>query len=220
MNKAPVIALISLLTCLVTSSTAWALSFDQTEATLSLGYTQNFADVVFKYTNTSSEPVTIKSIAPNCGCTQATVNSDVLRPRAAGALVASIDLSSAATVSDVTISLQASDKVEPYILTVHLKRPSIPVRADSPRLLVWRIGEKPTPKRVKLYISPELIANVTKINSNNSNFRAKIDEESPGVYWVEVEPIDTHLKSGARITFPDAVIKRYEDWYRIYAYLL
>lgn len=122
-----------------------ALAWDSQRVELTALHGAKEAVGIFRFANVGGGPITITTIQPSCGCTTAELAKRTYAPGESGEIKAVFNLGDMTGVQEKSIAVTTDDAPgKPVSLILHV---TIPERYScTPRLLLWRMGEKPEEK--------------------------------------------------------------------------
>lgn len=170
------------------------------------------AEAHFKFQNTGSSTVTIKSVRTSCGCTSAKLEKKVYLPGESGEIVAIYSFHGQKGALRKLVTVVSDDHPEtPSILDIRVQV-SEPFQI-KPTLVYWRRGDSPEAKSVRLLASGNPV-HIKSVTSSDPNISVLSREVKPGEeYALEIKPQSTAAKDSAEIIvttdFPPDSPRRY-----------
>ena len=146
----------------------------------------------FKFTNNTSETLTIRDTDPGCSCLKVEVSGGKLTyaPGESGILRGTFEVGSfqGAVNKEILIWLKNDPDDKPssaVTLRVH-----IPVIiALEPKTVRWDVGEKTTPKNIRVEMDYEKPIHIKSVSTSNTDFTAELITITEGkTYDVKVTP--------------------------------
>jgi Protein of unknown function (DUF1573) len=185
----------ALLTLAVVARAFAALEWESTTVQVDAGPLDEKIDVVFRFTNTGANAVTIAQTHASCGCTVATLDKKTFAPGEAG------ELRAVYTVGDGVIGLQektvtvetADSPAESFLLTLRVNVPGL--WEVQPKFVKWEHGEAPTAKTVTIRALHPEIAKPVAAEARDTRFAAEVRTapDESGVYVVSITPTSTEV---------------------------
>lgn len=160
------------------ASPSWgALEFANTvfEETAALG--QKRVPFAFPFINNSEEPVEITAIRTSCGCTTSALDKKVYAPGESGVIEGSFTVGNRRGVQRNTVRVFTHDPATPAAeLAVVVDIPT--ALTLRPGMTLWRVGEDPVPKSVRIIPNSELGVEVESVETPSGEFSVEILEPS------------------------------------------
>lgn len=156
-------------------------------------------EAVYRFRNTGSATVNIKSVRSSCGCTAANLDRKTYAPGEAGEVTARFVFGSRTGGQRKTISITTDEPgAGPTVLELRVQiAQALEVR---PALVFWRTGETPAPKAVQLVAGGRPVK-VRSVLSSSPRISARLETVEPGAsYTVIVQPADTAGRESAEVT--------------------
>lgn len=147
----------------------------------------------FVFINRGQEPVRIIDVTSGCGCTVAAPEPRVVPAGEEGRVRAEFHLGDrrgTQTVAVVVSTEEPEPRTHELLLEVHIKD----FVSVAPRLLYWRVGEEPTPKRVQLVLAEGF--RLVGVTSGDDAFAVTVVGGEGANQQLEVTPRDTWAKRG------------------------
>jgi len=145
----------------------------------------------FTYRNTGTVRQRIHRIDSNCDCLSAEVDRRVVRPGESGTLEAIFNVKGKS--GGIGKSLEIFTKLgfsSPIKLDVHVFIPKVIVM--EPQVVVWKQGDKPTPKTVQVKVQTEEPIRILNHSSSRRDVSAELREVEEGrLYELEISPRTT-----------------------------
>ena len=144
----------------------------------------------FQFTNEGTQPVSIDSVTPGCGCTTTALDKLTYQPGEKGSVKAIFHIGERTGFQDKVIRVNIHGIKDPVVLTMATWIPEL-MRIE-PRYLFWRAGEPPVPRIIKLTVLPAARLARLHVISTNPKFKATIQTLHEGrAYLLVVTPADT-----------------------------
>lgn len=176
------------------------LVFETNEQKIIAKATEPEVTATFGYKNQGKKPVTIQRLKPSCSCLTSDAAGRVVAPGESGKIEARFKVGQRRGVQANTIGVVTSDSES------NIRLRFVVVIEDAlrlkPQLLVWRVGEEPSPKMISVEVPNEEITEVKLLGANNQAFSVKWEKESDQAhrYKMIVRPESTETKTKARVT--------------------
>ena len=145
----------------------------------------------FNFKNTGSQPVTITSVHPSCGCTTAALPKNVVAPGESGEITATFNIGDRAGVQSKTIRVTTDDPQKPdMILKLTATIPKL--LEVSPIFLYWKPGEPLTPKTLSVKVGAEFPVTKLDVSTSDPAFAAELAAPTPNdkTFQITVTPKD------------------------------
>jgi hypothetical protein len=199
-------AIVMLVCCVcLAAAPGWlsaALSWDQLELSATPKPTDTTAALVYHFTNTGSQAITILSVKTSCSCTAAKMAKTVYQPGEHGSVHVTFSIGARGGDQRKQVVVTCSDPVHAVNtlqLLVHL--PPAPV--FDRRLLLWYVGDPVRSQTVTIDIPDEVTMTVSKAlpaQSKNVSVTCELKTISAGKqYAVRVTPSTTAVSGYASI---------------------
>ena len=155
----------------------------------------------FRFTNVGTAPVTINEVRTSCGCTTAALAKKLYFPGESGEIDAAFAIAGLTGHQEKSIFVTTSAALaDPTVL--HLKVDIPEAIKIEPQLVLWRLGERPEPKTIRITVPDGLPAKIVSVVANNAAVKLELHEVRPGKEWVvKVEPPGTTQPAGATLLF-------------------
>jgi hypothetical protein len=181
-------------------SSAFAqLSWDKTEQSFDATPEDGSVIARYKFTNTSSRPIKIQSVLTSCGCTTAALAKNEYAPGESGEIDTRYAFFGHTGKQDKKKMVSTSAAPgEPVILKLHV---NIQERVSvAPQLVLWRVGEQPGPKAMRIVIGGDTPVKVLSVTSDNPAIKVSLREVKPGKeYEAQVTPETAAQQAGATL---------------------
>jgi len=176
------------LLCLIAGTAFGQLTWETTQQTFNSKPKEEFVTAKYKFTNTGTEPIKIENVRTSCGCTTAVLKKTDYAPGESGEIESRFTFSGRTGKQEKAIVVQTSDKPnDPTILQLHVYIEDI-VKIE-PEVVLWRVGEQPSPKLIHIEVANDATVKVLSVTSDNAALKVKLTELEPGKkYDVEVTP--------------------------------
>jgi hypothetical protein len=173
---------------LVTGTAFGQLTWETTQQTFNSKPKDEVVTAKYKFTNTGTQPIKIENVRTSCGCTTAVLKKTDYAPGESGEIESRFTFSGRTGRQEKAIMVQTSDKPnEPTILQLHVYIEDI-VKIE-PEVVLWRVGEQPSPKMIHIEVANDATVKVLSVTSDNTALKVKLTEVEPGKkYDVEVTP--------------------------------
>lgn len=174
----------------------------------------------FKFTNTSSQPVTITNVHASCGCTTTKLDKKTYQAGETGQIDAVLTFGPAKGTMRKTITVSTDDPARPtLVLTMVVAVPEL--MTFSARGLNWKLGDAPERKVIVInVVNPEPIR-ISSVNNPTATFLSELKELEPGRrYELAITPVSTEQRGNGSLTvvtdFPAQSPQSYMVQMRIY----
>ena len=180
--------LLPLIFCLCASSAFAQLTWDKTEQTFNATPEDGAVVAKYKFTNTGSQPIKIQSVLTSCGCTTAALAKNEYAPGESGEIEAKFTFSghTGSQYKRIMVSTSAAPG-QPTTLKLNVyiqERVSV-----APQVVLWRVGEQPSPKAIQIAIGGDTAVKILSVTSDNPAIKVKLREVMPGKeYEAQVTP--------------------------------
>jgi hypothetical protein len=174
--------------CLCVSSASAQLTWEKTEQTFDATPQDQAVVAKYKFTNTGNKPIKIQSILTSCGCTTAALTKNEYAPGESGEIEARYTFSGHTGRQDKRIMVSTSAAPgQPTVLKLHV---NIQERVSIvPQLVLWRVGEQPGPKAIRIAIAGDTAVKILSVSSDNPAIKVRLREVKPGKeYEAQVTP--------------------------------
>jgi hypothetical protein len=197
-----VVMLYCLLVVAIPVRMAAALSWDQLDLSATPKATDSTAVLVYHFTNTGVQAVTILAIKTSCSCTAAKMSKTVFQPGEKGSIRVTFTIGARGGDQSKQV-LVTSDNSQHPVDTLQLLIHLPPAPVFNHRLLVWYIGDPIHSQSVTIDIPDNVSMAVTKVlpaQSSHVTVSCTLKTITPGKsYEVEVTPSTTVLSGYATI---------------------
>jgi uncharacterized protein DUF1573 len=153
----------------------------------------------YRFTNIGTMPVTINEVRTSCGCTTAALDKKRYAPGESGEIDATFEIAGRTGHQEKSIFVTTSSALlEPTVL--HLKV-DIPESVKiEPQFVMWRLGESPEPKIIRIAVPDEIPAKIISVVADNQAVKLELHEIRPGKELeVKVTPPSTTKPAGATL---------------------
>jgi Protein of unknown function (DUF1573) len=171
------------------ASSAFAqLAWDKTEQTFNATPEDGAVVAKYKFTNTASKPIKIQSVISSCGCTTVALAKREYAPGESGEIEATYTISghTGNQYKYILVSTSAAPG-QPITLKLNVyiqERVSV-----EPQVVLWRVGEQPSPKAIQIAIGGNTAIKILSVTSDNPTIKVKLREVKPGKeYEAQVTP--------------------------------
>ncbi|MBV8227050.1 MAG: DUF1573 domain-containing protein [Verrucomicrobia bacterium] len=153
----------------------------------------------FKFTNTGAKPIKIQSVMTSCGCTTAALSKTEYAPGESGEIAANFVFGGHTGRQDKRIMVSTSAAPgQPTVLKMHVYIQE-PVNVE-PEVVLWRLGEQPDPKAIRITIAGKAPVKVVSVTSDNPTIKVKVRELNPGrEYEAQVTPDNAAQRASATL---------------------
>lgn len=193
------------------------LAFEKTAWRETAGVSQEKVAFAFPFRNAGEAPVTITSIKSSCGCTTARLEKRTYEPGESGEITGEFRIGSRQGAQRKTVRLATDSVAQPQVLlAIEVDIPRL--LAVEPGMLLWRKGEEPGVKAIRLLPNEELGVAVKTVELESEDFSlARVEAEpeaeaGPGEeFLVAALSTDRPARALIRITaaLPDGREKQY-----------
>ena len=167
------------------------LKWDNTEQTFTAKPLDKILVARFRFTNVGNTSVKITDVRPSCGCTTATLQKTEYGPGESGEIAASFRLDGRVGHQEKSIKV-TTDWVPPQPTFLRMTVNIPEVITIQPELVIWRVGEQPNPKTIRVAIPGDAPAKIVSIQSDNPAVKLELREVRPGKELeVKVTPANT-----------------------------
>jgi hypothetical protein len=155
------------------------LTWEDPEQRFTARPTDQFIEVKYRFTNTSSHPVTIDEVHPSCGCTTVQLRKKEYAPGESGELAARFDFAGRTGHQEKSIMVLTKDTInQPVVLKLLVTIPEA-VKVE-PEVVFWRVGDEPKPKVIRATVAEDFPAKIVSVKSTNPEMRVDLKEFRPG----------------------------------------
>jgi hypothetical protein len=190
---------IAFLLVAVASPVYGQLKWENPEQTLIAKPLDKVTIAKFRFSNVGTSPVKITDLRPSCGCTTALLEKKEYAPGESGEIDAKFKFDGRVGHQEKWI-IVTTDWVppQPTILRFTVSIPeSITIQ---PQLVLWRVGDQPKPKTVRIAIPDEVPAKVVSVQADNAAVKLELHEIRPGKELeVKVTPTTTSQPESATL---------------------
>jgi len=185
--------------CLCASSAFAQLTWDKTEQTFNATPEDGAVVAKYKFTNTGSKPIKIQSVLTSCGCTTAALAKNEYAPGESGEIDAKFTFSghTGSQYKRIMVSTSAAPG-QPTTLKLNVyiqERVSV-----APQVVLWRVGEQPSPKAIQIAIGGDTAVKILSVTSDNPAIKVKLREVNPGKeYEAQVTPDSAAQRASATL---------------------
>jgi hypothetical protein len=167
------------------------LKWENTEQTFSAKPLDKVIVAKFRFTNIGNTSLKITDLRPSCGCTTAALQKKECGPGESGEIEARFKFDGRVGHQEKWIKV-TTDWVppQPTILRMTVNIPE--VITIQPELVIWRVGEQPKPKTIRVAIPGDVPAKIVSIQPDNRSVKLELREVRPGKELeVKVTPVNT-----------------------------
>lgn len=161
-----------------------ALRWEATTIEVSPPEGEKTARAEFRFKNEAAHPVVIESAKAGCRCTATTLEKQTCQPGENGRLTAVLTIGKRTgdQVRKIHVAVRGEEET---ILTMITHIPEATI--IDPPLVVWRSGDAPAPKSIKLKLPAG--THEVRVSSSDFKFRTLLETVSEGAeYKVSVRP--------------------------------
>jgi hypothetical protein len=179
--------LLSLL-CLFAGSAFGQLTWGTTEQTFNSRPQDKEVVAKYKFTNTGAKPIKIENVRTSCGCTTAALSKTDYAPGESGEIEARFTFSGRTGRQEKAIIVTDSVIPEqPTILKLHVYiQETVKI---EPEVLLWRVGEQPDTKAIRIAVAEDASVKIVSVTSDNPALKVKLTEVKPGKeYEAQITP--------------------------------
>jgi hypothetical protein len=175
------------------------LKWENPEQTLTAKPLDKVISTKFRFTNVGTSPVKITDLQPSCGCTTASLQKKEYAPGESGEIEAKFKFDGRVGHQEKWIVV-TTDWVPPQ-RTILRFTVSIPESITiQPQLVLWRVGDQPTPKTVRIAIPDEVPGRVVSVQADSTAVKLELHEIRPGKELeVKVTPTTTSQPESATL---------------------
>ncbi len=191
--------LLLLIFCLCASSAFAQLTWDKTEQTFYATPEDGSVVARYKFTNTGSKPIKIQSVLTSCGCTTAALAKNDYAPGESGEIAANFVFGghTGSQYKRIMVSTSAAPG-QPTTLKLNVyiqERVSV-----APQVVLWRVGEQPSPKAIQIAIGGDTAVKILSVTSDNPAIKVKLTEVMRGKeYEAQVTPDSAAQRASATL---------------------
>jgi hypothetical protein len=162
----------------------------------------------FRFTNVGTMPVTINDVHTSCGCTTAALQKKQYAPGESGEIDATFQIAGRTGHQEKAIYVTTSSALlNPTVLRLKVDIPE--ALTIEPQLVMWRVGEPPQPKTIRIVVSNEYPGKIVSVEPDNQSVKLDLREIHPGKELeVKVTPQGTTQAAAAtlliRTNYPPA----------------
>jgi len=155
----------------------------------------------FPFKNTGDHPVTITGARPSCGCTTAALTKSTYAPGESGEIAVVFHPAERTGLQEKTITVTTNEPNQPptnLLFEINIKQ----YLEVTPRLVAWRVGDKPSEKMVVLSALPAYpIAEITAQDEPAGTCVTRIEVVEKGQkYKVYLKPTSTAQRENTSVT--------------------
>lgn len=153
----------------------------------------------YRFTNNGTTPVIINEVRTSCGCTTAALAKKLYYPGESGEIDAAFAIAGLTGHQEKAIFVTTS--AAPGQATVlHLKVDIPEAIKVEPQLVLWRHGDRPESKTIRIAVPDGIPAKIVSVVANNGALKLELHEVRPGKEWeVKVTPPSTTQPAGATL---------------------
>jgi len=153
----------------------------------------------YRFTNVGTVPVTISDVHTSCGCTTAALQKKQYGPGESGEIAAAFNIAGRTGHQEKDIYVTTSAALlNPTVLRLKVDIPeSIKI---EPQLVMWRLGDQPVAKTIRIAVPDEIPAKVVSVVTDNQAVKLDLREIRPGKELeVKVTPHGTTQAAAATL---------------------
>ena len=164
------------------------LAWDTTEQTFHSKQQDKEVVAKYKFTNAGPKPIKIQSVQTSCGCTTAQLNKTDYAPGESGEIATKFTFAGRTGRQEKAITVATTENpAQPTILKLHVYIEDI-VKIE-PEIVLWRVGEQPDSKSIRIVIANDSSAKIVSVISDNPALKVRLTETKPGKeYEAEITP--------------------------------
>jgi hypothetical protein len=153
----------------------------------------------YRFTNTGTVPITINEVRTSCGCTTAALEKKEYAPGESGEIEAKFEIGGRTGHQEKSILVTTSlAPAQPMVLRLKVDIPEA-VKIE-PQFVMWRLGEQPEPKTIRIVVPDEIPAKIVSVVADNQAVKLELHEIRPGKeIEVKVTPPGTTEPAGATL---------------------
>ncbi|MBV9391634.1 MAG: DUF1573 domain-containing protein [Verrucomicrobia bacterium] len=189
----------ALLLFVLGSSAFGQLKFDNPEQTFRAKAQDKAVVAKYRFTNIGKETVKIEDVKTSCGCTTAALSKTEYRPGESGEIEAKFNVGGRTGLQEKAIVVRTSDSAQQpsfLRLVVNIEDPV----TIQPEFVLWKIGDQPAAKTIRVIIAPDTPAKIISVLSDNPAIKVEMNEVKPGKeYNLQVTPGDLKSPTGATL---------------------
>lgn len=172
----------------------------------------------FHFANTGTDPITIASVEPACGCTTAVLDKTTYQPGEKGRITTVFTLGQRTGLQNKPIRVAIKGQKEPTILSVIAHLPEL-VKV-SPQFVFWLTGDAPQPKTIDLTVVRDTQIRVGKVTSSDPSMTVALETVQEGKsYKVVVTPGQTDTPASALLSIATEVAPNVHQVFNAYAHV-
>jgi hypothetical protein len=155
------------------------LKWENTEQAFTPKPTDKTIIAHYRFTNTGASEVTVKDLRTSCGCTTAALEKKEYAPGESGEIQAKFQF--AGRIGHQEKWILVTTNLAPDQPTVLRLAVNIPVALTiQPELVMWRVGEKPESKTIRIAVSDDFPAKIISVRADNPATKLELSEVRPG----------------------------------------
>src|ERR1700732_4935701 len=176
------------LLCWCAGSAFGQLTWDTTEQTFHSKQQDKAVVAKYKFTNTGPKPIKIQNVQTSCGCTTAQLNKTDYAPGESGEIATKFAFAGRTGRQEKAITVAtAENPAQPTILKLHVYIEDM-VKIE-PEIVLWRVGEQPDSKSIRIVIANDSSAKIVSVTSDNPALKVRLTETKPGKeYEAQITP--------------------------------
>lgn len=153
----------------------------------------------YRFTNAGTVPVTINDVRTSCGCTTAALKKKEYAPGESGEIEAKFEIGGRTGHQEKSIFVITSPgSAQPTVLRLKVDIPEV-VKIE-PQFVMWRLGEQPEPKTIRIAVPDGVPAKIVSVEADNQAVKLELHQIRPGKELeVEVTPPGTTEPAGATL---------------------
>src|ERR1700745_3578644 len=175
------------------------LKWEQPKQTLFPQPSEKMVTAKYRFTNTSSSPVTIVDVRPSCGCTTATLTKKTFAPGESGEIDAKMNFAGHTGHQEkwIYVTTNVAGK-EPMLLTLALDIP--PEITIEPEFVMWRIGDPVSPKTIRVVVPDGFPTKIVAVRTDNPAIQVQLQAQAGNRWEVKVTPTRTNSLAKAVVS--------------------
>ncbi|MBE2213759.1 MAG: DUF1573 domain-containing protein [Opitutaceae bacterium] len=175
------------------------LHWQETEVTIDAPPLAETVEAAFRFTNTSTRPVTISEVHSSCGCTVPQLEQKIYVPGESGTIRAVFTIGERLGLQEKAIMVTtAAPDASSVPLTLRVRIPTL--YEVKPFFVIWNLGDAPVAKTVDLRLLAPEVLKFDSITSRHTNFTAVATPavDDPNRLSLEITPqVTTDATNGA-----------------------
>jgi hypothetical protein len=194
------VLLFTLLSLAVNANVTW----DSTDKRIEAPTTDQNADFSFRFVNDGKYSVELSEPVASCGCTMAKLDKSVYAPGESGLLRGAFTIKGKHGANLVVITVKGAfleSERRPYEAKLNLSVFVTESLVVKPGIVIWRKGDTPVPKHIKIHIEQAGLSQLKIAKANPELFSAELSELKPdNSYDLIVTPLSTYQAIQGMVT--------------------